>query len=93
MKSISTKHFDYNKETNTFVQELSSLPEDFRLSYNFELISHKTGKAIEFSFWRTDGHNDVSGDVSGWWYRVHSASGNMKELASLLDMKILIIND
>ena len=85
--TISTKEFTFNKGTNTFVAEASSLPKDFNPMgkfYNygkyitgFKLKSAKTGDIKNCIFTHTDGIEDVY----GWNFKTS------------IGCNVLIIND
>lgn len=85
---LSTKLFDYNGKSKTFVAEASELPENFAPgnSYSYgkylpaiTLISEKTGAPKVFFLKETDVNRE--GEIQGWNF--YSADG----------LKALIIND
>lgn len=100
-RSVSTKFFDYNKDGKVFCAEASDLPKGFDFlgpiyddacDSGFKLMSHKTGKEILFTWWKTD--RDASGeDIAGWWFKPVLGRRELLTHGHLANVTLLIIND
>ena len=84
-KSFSTNDFMWNKNTSTFVQEISTLNLD-NPPASIILISAKTNQKLEFSYWMADKCN---GETAGWKYK----PAVTKDQMHLRNVKLLLIND
>lgn len=90
---INADRFDYQQDSKTFVEEISTLSSgkpvklwgqlfDDACDLGFVLVSPRTGKEIPFYLSSTD--QDCDGDVTGW---------NFKPVDSSIPFSVLIIND
>ena len=78
---ISTNDISYNKETKTFSEEISCLPNFGGLPKRINILNPKTNVSKIFIFTHKD--TDGSGeDTYGWWF-LNVETG----------VKLLIIND
>jgi hypothetical protein len=90
---LSTEHFNYDKTSKTFIQEVSSLP-SFRWEFfpkgdkGFTLISHKTTKKVKFALYKQDTSHE--GETTGW--RLRPIDSEIKKNPKLEGVTVLIIN-
>lgn len=73
MVVLSTKDFDWDKESKTFVSEISDLPV-IPVRQSIALKSHRTGKIRDFHYVFTD--RDRENDIVSWRYRSNGAGVN-----------------
>jgi hypothetical protein len=106
-KYLSTRDFNWQKETRCFVTEASDLgirtPHDGRVyddacDVGFILVSHKTGEAVLFVQDGVD--HDGDDGIAGWRYKAvqqrgaSTPAGKWLPISSYLtDVTALIIND
>lgn len=90
---LSTEHFNYDKTSKTFIQEVSSLP-SFRWEFfpkgdkGFTLISHKTAQKIKFALYAVD--SDRERGITGW--RLRPIDSELRSFPNLTGVTVLIIN-
>ena len=80
-KTISTDNLFWDKESRTFIAELSDLPDDLEVHRIMYVVNPRTGVKKAYTHIGTD--KDASGeDVYGWRFR----NGET-------DTELLLIND
>ena len=98
---IPSSYFHWNREGQTFSQEISSLNGfilfqriyDDAVDEGFSILSNHTGQIITFYHSKTDydGNEGDDSDVAGWWFEV--VPEHARKYPWLANIKVLIIND
>jgi hypothetical protein len=95
---ISSAYFNWQKDTNTFVAEMSDLSKHFNpmkqvwndsADVGFVLIGEKTDKEVIFTFSHEDKNQE--GEVQGWNFEIYL--DNKTKALGMQGVKALIIND
>ena len=98
--SFSSSDFDYNRETKTFVQEISSLSQgstkqvfsqvyDDACDEGFRIVSKVTGKSVVYV---VDGHDyNADNEIQGW--RLIPTRDSIRRVPECKGTHVLVIND
>lgn len=96
---LSTKQFDFNRETNTFSAEISMLDEGGRKNIwhrafsdacdeGLKVMSHKTGKEVMYYVHHTD---TFEGEIQGW--HLLPTKESIRQVPECAGTKLFVMND